>query len=189
VAKIIPLAAPDGQIYTYACGVCFNVAGGSHRFGMKNGPAPELRESYREHADRCCRCHRCKRIGRRFLTLYCKRCAPIEAEEAEARAKVTEQHLAKALDRDAAVALAALMSEISEEYFCAGWLVGLERSLWPMLSGGDRSFGLGEVTEREVAELKRLHEKAGGWWTDGGDVFVTTAEWTALLAAPANGGG
>jgi hypothetical protein len=39
------------------------------------------------------------------------------------------------------------MSDISEEYYCAGWLIGLEEILWSMVVGNRREFGMGVVTE------------------------------------------
>ena len=89
---------------------------------------------------------------------------------------------------DAAEALAIHMSNISEDYYCAGWLMDLERTLWAMAEGGDRRFGLGTVTEDEIATLRSLSERAGGWivWrdrdgtTEGGNWFVTLAEWAEM---------
>ena len=50
--------------------------------------------------------------------------------------------------------LCVLMRRLSEDYYCAGWLVGLEDHLWAMVQGGDRHFGVGEVTVEEVARLR-----------------------------------
>ena len=89
---------------------------------------------------------------------------------------------------DAAEALAIHMSNISEDYYCAGWLCGLEFTLWAMVQGGDRRFGLGTVTEDEIATLRSLSERAGGWivWDDdhdplkSGRAFVTHEEWAVM---------
>lgn len=109
------------------------------------------------------------------------------APEWEAAAQRRADSLAKAADQDAAVLLKASMGGISEEYYCAGWLIGLEHKLWRMVEGGDRRFGMGEVREDEATELKRLSEKAGGWWIysedNSGETFVTAEEWQAMLKA------
>lgn len=58
----IPLAAPDGQIYAYACSHCRHVAGGSSSlmFPPKiDGPHRELVESSHRGATNCCICHSC----------------------------------------------------------------------------------------------------------------------------------
>lgn len=88
-------------------------------------------------------------------------------------------------DPDIAIRLRNFMSNISEDYWCAGWLIGLEHRLWEIIQGGSRDFGLDVITEKEVNELRRLHEKAGGWWIWKGnrEVFVTTKEWLALAKA------
>jgi len=42
--------------------------------------------------------------------------------------------------------LARLMSDISEDHFCAGWLIGCEYALWADLTGqefaGERAWGI-----------------------------------------------
>lgn len=57
----IPLSAPDGRLYTYACGVCHNVAGGSHAMGPwpADGPHENLIEWFQRDAARCCTCMDC----------------------------------------------------------------------------------------------------------------------------------
>lgn len=96
-------------------------------------------------------------------------------------------------DPAAAIHLAALMSGISEDYYCAGWLIGLEVTLWGMLQGADRRFGMDMVTEEEIAAVRSLHEQCGGWivWrergmdprdqTESGEMFVTTEEWMQIV--------
>lgn len=80
-----------------------------------------------------------------------------------------------------------LMSAVSEDYWFAGWLSSLEYDLWRMVEGGERSYGIGVVTEHEVSELRRLSAEAGGWfkWSDdaGDAVFVPLNEWVAALQA------
>ena len=76
-----PIALADtalGQVYAYACGACFHVAGGSSLLGWEDGhqgPHPQLVELSHEQADRCCRCMRCgSPIDRRALRIECKVC-------------------------------------------------------------------------------------------------------------------
>ncbi len=55
------------------------------------------------------------------------------------------------------------MSDISENHYCAGWLVDLEYHLWDILSGKTREFGLGTVSDEVVADLKELVSVTGIW--------------------------
>jgi hypothetical protein len=87
----------------------------------------------------------------------------------------------------AAIGLLALMQGISEELWCAGWLIGLERSLWAARNSAEPvRFGNGAITSRQCRLLADLSEEAGGWWTygDDGAAFVRTEEWVARLASP-----
>ena len=92
----------------------------------------------------------------------------------------------KSPDPAAVDALASLMSDISQEHYCAGWMNDLEQRLWGMLQGKDRQYGNGVVSDANIAQLRSLHEKCGGWivWQGrdaghepSGMKFVTTAEW------------
>lgn len=93
--------------------------------------------------------------------------------------------LEKALDPTLAELLAIKMSNLSEEFYCASWLIGLEYALWEIMQGGDRRFALGELTEAEIGELQHLSDQAGGWWHwidgvepgDSGEIFMTLDEW------------
>ncbi len=80
------------------------------------------------------------------------------------------------------------MSDISEDHFCAGWLIGCEYALWADLTGqevaGERAWG---ISEEQKEELRFLHEAAGGWvmWSEssGEKVFLSTEEWLNHLAS------
>lgn len=93
----------------------------------------------------------------------------------------------KPLDEDAAELLNIRMRTISEDHWCAGWLIGLEFNLWAMVQGGDRRFGLGVVEEADVAKLRRLSHKCGGWFywlkEDGAERFVPLAYWEPIYRA------
>ena len=81
----------------------------------------------------------------------------------------------------ARIALAALMSSLSEDLWCAGWLTGTERTLWNMVQGGTREWGMGEVSQRQVDLLRLLSDEAEGWiiYGDDGPQFVPIDEWKA----------
>jgi hypothetical protein len=103
--------------------------------------------------------------------------AYIAKRQAEGAAR-DEAHRALTLDYEASLALERLMSEISEECYCAGWLIGLEETLWRFMEAGvEVQWGIGTVTAVELGRLRRLHEKCGGWWEH--ERFVPTAEWLA----------
>lgn len=116
-----------------------------------------------------------------------------EAEQADTLWSEVEEtrevyNVARLEGRDAIAAktLCAQMSDLSEEYYCAGWLIGLEFSLWSMLEGGSRNFGMSVVTEKEIGELRSLHKRCDGWWVWSedlqGEAFVSTEEWIVIYA-------
>ncbi len=89
--------------------------------------------------------------------------------------------------------LADYMSDLSEAYWCAGWLEGWEYTLWGWLQRDD----LG--TSEERARLRTLYEACGGWVVfreeasmpdpatepnaiDSDRTFVPAAEWETLFA-------
>ncbi len=76
--------------------------------------------------------------------------------------------------------LRKLMSWISEEYWCAGWLSGLEYILWDAVTGRRENV----CSPEEIAELKYLSEKCGGWiiWDERveGERFAPMDEWLHL---------
>jgi hypothetical protein len=90
------------------------------------------------------------------------------------------------IDRmSSACKLRDLMSDISEECYCATWLIDCEFELWEMLETGPRKWGVGEVTAEQIVELKSLHHRCAGWvmFQDGvGEVFVDKREWKGILA-------
>lgn len=203
--KPIALKDDGGRLYAYACGRCHNVAAGGHMLGAQDGPDEDLVAHSLRDATRCCACWDCGAELGDHGYFGSSRCAACEkahtekheklmAEAAERNALVAVHHeaaLAHALDRDAAMLLHERMSDISEETHCAGWMSGLEYDLWSMVQGGDRDYGfMGGVSEEEVAELRRLHEKAGGWWfwhEQYYATFVPTAAWLDLYGRHKHG--
>ena len=101
---------------------------------------------------------------------------------------------AGAFDGFAALALLELMEDISEEGWCAGWMDGLEESLWWIAHGGDPMYGRCLVSEERVTALRGLADRAGGWWyfddekPIGGDLeetFIALEEWEQRFATRA----
>jgi hypothetical protein len=91
-------------------------------------------------------------------------------------------------DHPAAKALLTMMEEISEAHYCAGWMSGLEYSLWRIVQGGDRNYGMYPLEPAEVESLRWLAESCDGWWiwhdaktpSESGEKFVTMAEWLPI---------
>ena len=79
--------------------------------------------------------------------------------------------------------LKKLMSAISEERWCAGWMYDLEYRLWEAVTG-ERT---GVCSLEEIEQLKYLSEKCGGWivWDEQskGEKFVPVQEWLRLYEA------
>lgn len=78
--------------------------------------------------------------------------------------------------------LAELMSDISEQCWCAGWMMGTEFALWEVLTSPHRGrhLGKGEVTLDQLVKLRALSEEAGGWiyWNDETEeTFIPMDEW------------
>jgi hypothetical protein len=85
-----------------------------------------------------------------------------------------------------AAALAEAMSDISEECWCAAWLMGCEYDLWRMLRDGSRNWGFGEVSEADVERLRELSAECGGWvyWAKGlggSETFAPLDEWLIMF--------
>lgn len=94
--------------------------------------------------------------------------------------------------------LADLMSDISEDCWCAGWLSCNEYALWGMVADptAERRYGFGYVEDEQVAELMSLAQRTGGWIIyfddafdpdapveDWGERFIPMAEWIKLWDA------
>ena len=79
--------------------------------------------------------------------------------------------------------LRKLMSGISEDYWCAGWLSGLEYTLWDAVTGKRKNV----CSSEEIEQLRYLSEKCGGWiiWDQQAkdERFVPIDEWLRLYDA------
>jgi hypothetical protein len=88
-----------------------------------------------------------------------------------------------------------LMSDISEDCYCAGWIMGNEFSLWAMATetAPDRSYGQDVVPEESLQRLRELSAAIGGWiyWHDDehepdlpaddwGPRFIAMADWLRM---------
>jgi len=79
--------------------------------------------------------------------------------------------------------LAKLMSDLSEEAYCAGWMMGLEYALWERVTEGPGEYGFLTIAQEILDVLKSLSDECGGWvrWDDKkGECFVPMDEWLAL---------
>ena len=79
--------------------------------------------------------------------------------------------------------LVKVMSGISEECWCAGWLRNLEYMLWDAVTGKRE----GICSPEEIEHLKYLSEKCGGWiiWDEQakGERFMPMQDWLPLYEA------
>ena len=60
-------------------------------------------------------------------------------------------------------ALLNLMSDISEEAWCAGWMEGLEYALWHIMLHGPAKYGWEFIGEQTIQQLHNLSQEAGCW--------------------------
>ncbi len=60
------------------------------------------------------------------------------------------------------------MSNISEQCYCAGWMDGLEYSIWAALVGGDIKYGQSEIDRATLNTIKWLSDQTETWivWRD-----------------------
>lgn len=76
------------------------------------------------------------------------------------------------------------MSDISEEQYCAGWLIGLEYRLWSIVIGdtnGNTQFGLFKLTTRQIATLTEFSVVCLGWMMSW-DRYVPMDDWRKVAS-------
>lgn len=86
-------------------------------------------------------------------------------------------------DQAAALELRSLMSQISEDHYAAGWLMGLEFSLWRRIfETPEHIFGFSTLSLADRSKLIELTYRCQGWWVYGknGREFLTYDEWLPL---------
>jgi len=92
--------------------------------------------------------------------------------------------------------LSALMSDISEECWCAGWLIGTQDTLpglcWlAYRTNTPQHWGMGLIAPDEAKTLIDLAEIAGSWADMDGNTYQPSWEhaisWLGELAQPEHG--
>lgn len=79
------------------------------------------------------------------------------------------------------------MSDLSEDCWCAQWLMGTEFALWRFVQNGPSKWGQwgqGTVGRDDIIELKALSELCKGWfvWDDEkGETFVPMMQWIEMF--------
>ena len=86
-----------------------------------------------------------------------------------------------------AATLASYMSELSEQAYCAGWMLDLEFDLWRAVTEGPFRYGRLELTTEHVERLRSLSQACGGWIMFGDDQeLVPLSDCQALYASRRN---
>lgn len=76
-----------------------------------------------------------------------------------------------------------LMSNLSEEHYCAGWLSGLEYSIWYLLfdAPDNAKFGMSTPDPVDLHKIAVAAHNLGGWviWDEHSDQerFIPLSEW------------
>jgi hypothetical protein len=81
-------------------------------------------------------------------------------------------------------ALCLLMSDISEEAWCAGWMNGLEYALWYIMLHGPAKYGWKVINGDTIQQLKNLSEQEECWITFDQvtqETAVSLSEWEAMF--------
>lgn len=90
-----------------------------------------------------------------------------------------------------------LMSEISEDCYFAGWMVGNEYTLWSSIQTGEMRYGMSDIDRDLLAQVAALAVKTGCWivWRDykdglprndsstWGPYAIPLVEWNAIYEA------
>ena len=175
----IPLTAPDGTVYAYACGECKRVY-----VGYGAVLTDRVADS-RVLATKCCLCLDCKAaLSDHYKGSPSAICTPCHQKRRDAEAAAQLKRVEKALNPEAALELLEEM----ESYCRTHWgdnepddiEYAIHCDLEAMLSSES---GREYDTPRLLSDLRHA---CGGWWTreDGDEPrFVTTAEWLDLVAA------
>ena len=70
------------------------------------------------------------------------------------------------------------MSELSEEAYSAGWMLGLEYALWDAVLGQSDKYGRLSIGAGEVARLRELAGQCAGWIVfDDEETWLPMVEW------------
>ena len=171
----IPLAAPDGTVYAYACGECHLVQLG-YRSEVK-----ARAEASKETADACCLCVHCKVVR---VNNYGSLCADCHQKWRDAKAAAQLKRVEKALNPEAALDLLEEMKSYCRDSYDNDWLDDIEFDLHEDVEAVLSSGAQRHATWRRLSDLRNA---CGGWWTRGDKDdeprFVTTAEWLEMVTA------
>ncbi|WP_420400946.1 hypothetical protein [Flagellimonas sp.] len=80
--------------------------------------------------------------------------------------------------------LAEFMSELSEEAYSAGWMMGLEFALWKAANGHLKQYGRLIFDDKIIERLNLLSSEAEGWIffdDEQEETFVTLDEWKEMI--------
>lgn len=175
----IPLSAPDGTVYAYACGECQLVPWGSYdRTGATTVTARAATSKLT--ADKCCLCSDCKVVKIKGFG-PCPACLKRSLAEDEA---VQLKRVEKALNPEAALELLEEMGSYCRTHWGDNEPDDIEYAIHCDLEAMLSSLSGREYDTPRL--LDDLRTAAGGWWTrqDGDEPrFVTTAEWQEILTA------
>lgn len=92
--------------------------------------------------------------------------------------------LENCLDQTAAYRLRNVMENISEDYYAAGWLMGLEYMLFNAVYAGE-DFATQRLTHDEISQIFLLSQQCQGWWMWNEHErrrFVPFDEWFLIYA-------
>lgn len=171
----VPLSAPDGTVYAYACGECQFV-----QLGFRSTIKARA-EASKETADACCLCVDCKVVK---INTYGSLCADCHQKRRDAEAAAQLKRVEKSLNPEAALELLEEMSVYFRNHYDCEWLENGEFAVHDDLEAVLSSESGREYdTPRLLSDLRNA---CGGWWTKSGSDeprFVTTAEWLDLVAA------
>lgn len=84
-----------------------------------------------------------------------------------------------------AILLNSEMRRISEDHYCAGWMMGLELSLWELMMLGGGGYGMGVIVPEVAWRLCDMAHHAGGWWywpEKNGDLLTDEEQYTDLVS-------
>lgn len=180
----IPLSAPDGPTYAYACGACKRVY-----VGYGAVLTDRVADS-RVLATKCCLCLDCKAaLSDHYKGSPSAICTPCHQKRRDAEAAAQLKRVEKALNPEAALELLEEMESYCRDSYGNDWLDDIEfdlhESVEAVLSSGSQSH-LYRCHGTQV-RMSDLRKACSGWWTrsDSDDEarFVTTAEWQDLVAA------
>lgn len=82
-------------------------------------------------------------------------------------------------------AIGDLVSDISEDCYCAGWMHGIEFDLWAVICGDATDYAGVTLADHRVQALARIARDADGWvrYGDSGVESVDSVTWAKMYAA------